>query len=399
MTLRELKTNVQAHIGKSDLGAVFDLLSGQLDPSGAPFQDLIQLSSRYHRTLNDDHNGVTAREAANLEYSRIAQALLHLVGGLAEKDLGQGGALTDPLDEAARQLRVDHPVTPLYLVNCDRRKPVRSFWQAFDGKLEQKLRFQFYFLPCDAAQQPEGFAERIVHELLEKELDGASGTLDYRRRAQQEERLRVELLPLDRNPEKSKQAFKKYFAERFALANSEVAFEDYLRTGLPKLPWTYVVTAFKVTEDQWDDDILKPYLEWMMATFSGTGPDVPTFLFFFVVTVKYAHRGERLGEAAREALDGLRALVEARAQSAAAAGQSQSDATLIPPLPPVDTDDLEHWMERLGDNSTDQKDNVIRLIAERLKGEEEAVYRQGRQFNMERIEDFQERVYHAHKHK
>ncbi len=96
MTLRELKTNVQAHIGKSDLGAVFDLLSGQLDPSGAPFQDLIQLSSRYHRTLNDDHRGVIAREDAILEYSRIAQALIHLVGGLAEKDLGQGGALTDP---------------------------------------------------------------------------------------------------------------------------------------------------------------------------------------------------------------------------------------------------------------------------------------------------------------
>ena len=389
MTLRELKKEAQALIGKSDFAAVFDLLSRQLNPECDVFSELVQQSSRYNRVLNDDHTGVVSRENALLEYNQISKALLHLLERLREQDLGQGGVLEDPLDAMVRQLTVEVPVTPLYRVNCDRRKPLRSFWQAFDEKIGQKFRFQFYFLPCDPAQQPEGFADRIVHELLEKELQDETGTLDFPRKAQREERLHVEPLPLGRNAESSKQAFKKYFSGRFGLDKSATPFEDYLRSGLPALPWKYVVTAFKMTDEEWDDSVLGPYLQWMMATFSQTGPDVPTFLFFFVVSVKNAHRGERLGEAAREAMDGIRSLVE---------GRTRGDATLIEPLPPVPATDLETWMEKLGDNSTDQKEEVVQALAARLKGEEEAHYRQCREFNMERIEDFQERVYHAHKH-
>lgn len=401
MTLIELKENAAALIAKSNFEEAFKLLFGSLDAGRSLFQNLIQQSGRHSRTLQDDLGGVISRENANLEYNQIRQALLHLVNQLEEKDLGSGGSREDPLAIVAKDLPVDFPLTPLYLVNCDRRDPLRLFWSVFNDSVEQSRRFQFYFLPCCPSQQPEGFAERIVNELLENELDGEYGAMDYRRRpASGEERLLIEPLPLGNNLEGSKKKFKKYFADRFGLANSDLAFEEYLRTGLPALPWEYVVTAFKIIDEDWDDARLRPYLEWLMATFSATGPDIPNFLFFFIVTIKHAHREGHAAAAAQEAMAGVKALVAARGKDrqegqAAAPG----DATLIEPLPPVAATDLEKWMDRLGDVREDQKQGVIKILASRLKGDEASWYSDRKEFNMERIEDFQEKVYQAHKNK
>ncbi len=389
MTLRELKETAKSHIGRSDFESVFDLLSRRLNSAREAFNQLIQLSSRYNRVSDDDLvKGVVSRENATLEYNQIAQALLSLINGLREDDLGDGGDLEDPLDAEARNISVDVLITPLFLVNCDRRKPVRLFWRAFNQYLEQKRHFQFYFLPSCPSQQPESFAERTVQELLEKELDKVNEAFDFRRRA--DERLLIEPLPLGINEAGCQKAFKKYFTERFGLANSGVSFEDYIRSGLPKLPWQYVATAFKITPDDWDDEITGPYIEWIMDTFSQTGPDIPTFIFFFVVSVKNAHRADvPLRGSTREALDGVRKLAEKRPE----------EATLIEPLPPVPADDLEDWLEKLGSVPQEQKQRIISLMAARLSGDEEAWFRQNNEFNMERIEQFQEKVYHSHKHK
>ena len=387
MTLRELKESANTLIGKSDFEGVFELLSKRLDPMRPAFIDLIQLSSRYNRVFKDDMNGVVSRENAGLEYNQILQALVQLVRKLVEDDLGAGGDLDDPLDIEARKLQVEIPITPLLLVNCNRRKPIRFFWRAFSLYLERERRFQFYFLPSCPSQEPEGFAERTIQELLEKELDKATQSFDFRCRA--DERLMVETLPIGLNLSGSQKAFKTYFAERFGLANSGATFEEYLRTGLPKLPWQYVATTFKITASDWDDELLPAYISWIMDTFANTGPDIPAFIFFFVITVKNAHREDTLRGDLRDALKSVRQLAEARPE----------EATLIEPLPPVPADDLEEWLDKLGDVSTDQKRTIIDLIAARLKDEEEAWFRQTREFNMERIEDFQKKVYHNHKHK
>jgi hypothetical protein len=89
---------------------------------------------------------------------------------------------------------------------------------------------------------------------------------------------------------------------------------------------------------------------------------------------------------------GVKALVDAREEG--------RDARLIAPLPPVPATDLETWLERLGtDIGEDNKRRVIELLASRLKDDELAWYNANKVFNMERIEDFQAKVYHAHKHK
>lgn len=392
MTLATLKEQATAFISKSDFKAVFELLSGELKRNTAIYNDLIVLKGRYARNLEGDLGGWIKPEDANREYIQIAKALIHLLSQLSPEDLGQGGIIEDPLTRAAMELPVNIPLTPLFMFNCDRRIPIRSFWRIFNDAAEQNRRFQFYFLPCCPAQQPEGFTERIVYELLDLELEQDGSAMDYRRRPSSDERLAIEPLPLGHNLEGHKKQFKKYFAERFGMANGEMEFDAYLRTGLPKLTWKYVVTAFTLVDEDWDDDTLRPYLLWLLETFSNTGPDIPNFLFFFIVTIKHAHADGQATDAAREAMAGVKALVDAR--------KEKQDATLIDPLTPVPATDLETWLDKLSvDIRQDYKLNLIELLASRLKGDEVQLYAAHKSFNMETIEGFQAKVYHAHKNK
>jgi hypothetical protein len=386
MTLSELKDTANKLIGKSDYERIFDLLSGRLDPGCAAFSDLIQQSGRYKRVFREDMNGVVDRKDAQKEYNQINQALLYLVRELREQDLGSGGRLTDPLEKEAARIAVQIPLTPLHIVNCDRKKAIRAFWKAFDEHLEQKRCFQFYYLPCCPTQQPESFCERTVYEILEKELENQYQSFDFRRRPDGE-RLLIEPLPVGRNLGASQKAFKKYFADRFGLHNSDTAFEEYLQTGLPKLPWQYLATSFKVTPDDWDEDFLPEYLAWIMDTFSQTGEKLPTFLFFFLVVLKNAHQPNGLHSEDRTILNQIQIPRENR----------PLEATLIEPLPPVAVEDLEYWLEKIADVGTDQKQRVVDLISARLKGDEMAQFVKDRAFNMERIEEFQLKIYHAHK--
>jgi hypothetical protein len=97
---------------------------------------------------------------------------------------------------------------------------------------------------------------------------------------------------------------------------------------------------------------------------------------------------------------GIKALVATRGREGEeGTAPAAQDAALIEPLPPVAASDLETWMDRLGDIREDQKQRVIEMLVSRLRGDEASWYADRQEFNMERIEDFQEKVYHAHKHK
>ena len=76
------------------------------------------------------------------------------------------------------------------------------------------------------------------------------------------------------------------------------------------------------------------------------------------------------------------------------------NTTLIQPLLPVHCDDFEYWLETIGDDvQQHQKDRIIELMAKSLQGEEAAWYRKKKEFNMETIERFQNKVYQFHKYK
>ncbi|MBK8705127.1 MAG: hypothetical protein IPN33_17220 [Saprospiraceae bacterium] len=387
MTLFELKDQCNDLIGKGDFEGTFGLLERHLDPGRKVFNDVVLLKGRHSLNLDNEMRGLATREESQVEYTRIAASLQRLANELQQADLGNGGKLVELLDAIVAGLPVDVALTPLHLVNCNRRKPTRTFWSAFDSFLSENKRFQYYLILACPTQEPEGFSERAVYELLEKELENEHQSIDFRRRA--DERLRIEPMPLGHNLMGCQRAFKKYFSERFGLTNADTAFEDYLQTGLPKLPWQYVATVFKVTATDWDQAVMAPYLQWLMDNFSHTGPNIPTFLFFFVVTVKMPTSEEAVSRDNREALDGARVIAEAH----------QGRAILIEPLPPVPVDDLEDWLEKLGDITDITKMQIIDLLAQRLTTEELNQFQQFQFFNMERIEDFQEKIYRHHHHK
>lgn len=388
MTLKELKDKCLALLAKNDFEEVLRLLCVSFDPERKAFQILISISSRYNQVLAEEMKGVVSFDNATLVKNQIASSLGKLLKDLETGDLGKGGALEDPLNELARELMVDFPLSPLFLVNCDRKKPSSFFWKAFRAYLNEHRHFQFYFLPSCPTQEPEDFAERIVYELLEKESENERQSVDFRRRA--DGRLCIEPLPASNvDTQECKKEFRKYFAGRFGLAHSEESFESYLNTGLPKLPWNYVAMAFRTTAAEWDQEIMEEYLDWLIEKFRETGPNIPNFIFFFVVIVKKAHRPDKVRRDDLEALEGVESIVAAHT----------AQATLIAPLPPVPTDDLEYWVDRLGNVTTDQKNRLIRLIAEKLEQypEEEEQFRDRRELNMERIKDYQEKVYRHHK--
>ena len=153
------------------------------------------------------------------------------------------------------------------------------------------------------AQEPEGFAERAVYELLEQELQGQIHSLDYRRRAA-DNRLSVEPLPLGRNAAKCKAEFAKYFAARYDLPG-ERAFEEWVRSGMPEIGSPYIAAAFSLQHDDWDQDMLGEYLRWIADCFAACDdPKAPCLILFLIVHVKHAER-ETLPGDLREVRDGV----------------------------------------------------------------------------------------------
>ncbi len=385
MSLNELKKQCQQLIATNKLEEFFELLSDALHPDSDAALNLIQQSASYNRTLNDDLNGIISRENANLEYNKVTNALSQLIRQLAAKDLGNGIKLTDPLNDLVKELDVTTPITPIKRVDCNRQDPVKTFRKAFAVNRSSKKNFQFYFLLACPTQQPESFAERIVLQLQDR-LE-THETMDYRR--SKNERFLTEPLPYDDfwGLEGCQDKFKKYFAQRFHLGNNNDSFEDYLRSGLPKMPYAYVATAFKITASQWNEDTTPHYLEWIMQTFRETDENVPTFLFFFLFTIKNSHQDQAMTTKDKKFREEVKNLV----------AKWGSDTTLIDNLEPVLKGEIETWLEGLGNVPQNLKNKIIERMASNLSTEEEKkLFEKEKKFNMEPIEHFQEIVYQIH---
>jgi hypothetical protein len=222
----------------------------------------------------------------------------------------------------------------------------------------------------------------MVYELAIEYEERHQHSFHYRRRS--DNRLCIDFLPLRSSLSASQEAFKKYFAERFNLGSS--TFDEFLHTGLPRLQWECISLAFKINTQDWDPELLEPYLQWLMDTFAGIHAQAPKFLFFFVVAVKSAHERKKVHDDDQEILDTLDALL----------AKNSDQAILIENLPPVKTLDFETWLENLGNPTQLQKDQIIKTITERVPPEERQQYDTTKTLNMEHIEDFQERVYRYH---
>jgi len=355
-----------------------------LNSRSEAFNSFVHLRSRYSKAYQNEMEGTVSRDQTLIERNQISKAMIAAFDALEESDIGEGGAMDAELDRLVKAIKIDIPLTPLYLVNCNRNKELRAFRRSFGKRQDDCCRFQFYYILACPTQEPEGFAERVIYELMGQYADTHHHSMLYRRT--DDARLRIEKLPLGFSLKDTRESFKKYFAERFNLGST--SFEDYLSTGLPRLQYEYVATAMRITAGDWDPEIVEDYLQWLMDSFSETEGRTPTFLFFFVISLKNAHWPEKIRRDDLEALDSVKNLMEA----------NERHAALISPLPPVPVDDLEDWLEELGGLTQAQKNAIVQAIADQLEPEERTRFQsEERLLDMERIEDLQERVWRVHR--
>lgn len=287
------------------------------------------------------------------------------------------------LEQKIRELTIDveSNVGELFLVNVDRLPPRNRFWDAFDENVDRKNPFQFYFVLACPTQQPNSFAERMIYELVIEELEEEMDTINYIRQ-QDSRRVKVEDLPLGRNLRNSQREFKKYFAKRFGMTDSETAFEDYIKTGLPKLDYQYVATVFDLNASKWDDALMKDYLQWIVDTFSNTHDAVPTFLFFFAIFLRDVHV-DPLPAGERKVVDSIQGLIE----------KNKERCSLINQLLPVSSDLVADWIRDLGEQNESKIEDLVKLIIAGLPDEKKSKYEKNKAFDMTDIERFQEVVY------
>lgn len=382
--LRQHKIRWRKLIGKNRFPDLFADMSERLDPNSAFFNQLIHNNSRYVATHQKEMGGLITSEAAELGYNQVRLALLTIIEALAPEDLGRGGTLVDALDEQLAQLKVKYPLTPLYLVNCDRQQNSRKFKKIFRGWEADRRHYQFYFALGCPSQEPEGFAERIVFEVMEMMADNHGDSIDYPRVAGSE-RLAIPPLPLGLTLRDAQEKFKKYLAERFDLGDQDFAY--FLDHHLPARRESYLVFPFSIVAGDWEPDLMEEYLPWLMDNFSRPGGKGPTCLFIFVLWLKHAHAPERI-RYEREVLESMQELI----------AEHEDRAGYLYPFKEVPRYYLEEWFQKVADVDQSEIDRILDLFCERLSEAELARYRtEDRLLDMERIEAIQERIWTLHR--
>ena len=284
------------------------------------------------------------------------------------------------LDSRIKKLDIGRDLGVMDLVNCNRKQQVDRFWDFYDDLEEH--RFQFYFLTSCDTQKAGSFAERMLYEYLVEELDEAADAIKYRRDPKEEESGRplIEALPLGRNLEKCQLAFRKYFSEFWNFGDQQ-SFEEYLQTGLPRTTYDTVALFFRLEAMDWKEDMTLPYLQWMIETLQSAHPDVPRVLVFLSINFTGAHL-------APEELASNRAYKEIKTILA----QHPGVAHLLP-FQPVSETDVQSWFRSLNTRHTALVDGLIADFCRGLDPNDQQMYREKQQFNMDDIEMLQWAVY------
>ena len=370
-------------IAQDKWAKLFEYLSGALDAQSDAFTELTMLSGRYQRVYEKEMKGTISPQEAGLAYNQIREAGLAFLDKLEAGDLGSGGVLEDPLREKLKQLALRHPLTPLHIVNCDRRKINRKFRRAF-RQWDEARNYQFYFALGCPTQEPDGFAERMVFELIAARLEDHRDSINYPRRPDGE-RLHLPALPMGFTLKDCQAQFRRYMAERFELGGRSL--EDFLNQDLSERQERYIALAFTIVAGDWDPDLMEEYLPWIIETFSARPERGPTCIFTFVVKLKNAHRPKDI-RFEREAMESLEEIIE----------QYEEQASLLAPFAEVPRYYLEEWFEKVAEVRQSEVDEIIEHITEHLSPEERARYEtEDKLLNMERISALQERIWAIHR--
>lgn len=281
------------------------------------------------------------------------------------------------LRKKIEELSIDEDLGILHLVNCNRENMRDCFWKAFDEKEEED--FQFYFISACGTQMPPSFSERMIYELIYEELEENDKAIHLNRRPNTG-RVQFFDLPIGRKLERCQQEFKKFFSRYFRFKETE-SFNNFIKIGLPKMDYEYVVLVFEISEVKWKDYFID-YFQWLINTFSNTPDEVPKFLFFFVIYINDLHLEDTILDSKREIVQAINNLCI-----------HNNTATSLSPLPPVHLRDVQEWFRGLGQRNPTRVYEIIEVMRKGLQPEQQELFKDKKLLNMDNIERVQELVY------
>jgi ribosomal protein S20 len=376
------KEKIRNLVGKAELKEALQYFyNAILEGENVSYSDITQLNSQLSNLNEAKIKGILSHNEETLETAKISNRILDLLDSW-----NQGGELSN-LDKILYGLHIDNnaDLGLLQMVNSDRIVPIRKFKRSFEDKKQAKIPFQFYFLSACPTEMPHSLASRIAYEIIEAEsleLD-KSVHYPYEENIQNNFRsIKIEPLPLaDADFAASRKKFKEYVQDRFKLTNTQ-SFELFIETGIPKLLYSHILTVFRITEDKWeaDEGEILEYLQWMIDTFQTAHPDVPTFIFIFVINIRHLHDETKIKTSQRTIIERLEAFCQ------------KNDTAIFKELVPIKDTHIESWLTNLGVDNPNDARKVINALNQTLDSNDRLIIEDEQRFHMKDVEPIQEKI-------
>lgn len=344
--------------------------------------DLILQMSRLSNVSTKRNRGLIKLGEENRVRNEVRFALLSLLSNWNPE--GNRSQLEQAI--AALHIRPDNAISALHLHNCNRSKQAKFFRRAFNER-KDKAPFQFYFIGACPNEMPASFSKRMIYEIIRDHLDERHDAISFPMQ-DDDDRIRIEPLPLGIDLESSIKQLKKYIAQRFRF-NDMQHFDAFIETGVPKLPYQYVSTVFEIADNKWagDEGEISDYFNWLIDTFQGPRTKVPTFIFFIVVKSHGLQSDENLHTPRQKnILRELKKLCETYPEQ----------VTLLTDFPALEEQDFEVWVgETQGVNNPNLARAITRALAASFEpgSPEDQLYRTEQKFHMKDIEPLQKQIF------
>lgn len=374
------KEKIKEHVRKAQPRKALELFQESLSPKDSVSEsDILQLSARNAKLEEKENKGTISVADANLERANINDAILNLLNGC------HSDTTLTALEQAIAALPIgkDADLGVLQLVNCDRKKPIKKFKQAFNEKTEAKQPFQFYFISGCPNEMPSSFAERILYEIMDRESLELHKSIHYPIEEDIFRRVKIENIPLSNGGDlkANQKKFKEYIQKRFGFPDAH-SFDTFLATGIPQLNYSHVTTIFTIKESDLidEEDELLTYLQWIVDSFNVAHPKVPTFIFLFVVQVRNLHDEAKVRSSSKKAIAELDGFCK------------KNETALFREIKPIVDYDFEDWFFNLGINNPIFSQNVITAFDDTLSANDKLMIDDERHFHMKDIETVQKKV-------
>lgn len=277
------------------------------------------------------------------------------------------------------QLKITELMGRVHLVNCNRNELRDAFEAGFDARSTAGCREHYYFLSACRTQMPPSLGERMIYELLSELMDEHQDAVHIRTNPINNDRVKIESLPVGYSLEKSQTLFRDFCARWFGWPD-QLHFETAVRqNALPRARIKYSVLVFEFTKKEWKP-FMPEYFAWIRQALSQREAGGPILLVFFVGYHPSLHDSED---------DKSKQILNEIDQYCA----EKTDSGHFYPLEPVEVSDLLDWFGDLGERNNARIQPLMDTLIADLSETEKTQYLRQQLLNMDRVELIQEMVF------